>query len=181
MAYDKDFQDPRVLGDLLLSWPGDGDTLEFRDLAATQVWEGVRFATERLGGRGQRRMGAALDSDDPGPQAGVSRTSGAGGPRRQGADMESGRGNGEPVSEESSCSDEGSLSEPPPSPPRRPRRRAPTAKAERPQVRLDPRPAAGGRVGGESQNVTRSLSLRKPPLPPMGEIHPLRKVPEGGS
>ena len=50
MVYAKDFQDPRVLADLLLPWPGDGDTLEFRDLAASQVWAGVQFATERLGG-----------------------------------------------------------------------------------------------------------------------------------
>ena len=35
MAYAKDFQDPMVLGDLPLPWPGDGDTLEFRDLAAS--------------------------------------------------------------------------------------------------------------------------------------------------
>ena len=35
MAYAKDSQDPRVLGDLLLPWPGDGDTLEFWDLAAS--------------------------------------------------------------------------------------------------------------------------------------------------
>ena len=41
MAYAKDFQDPRVLGDLLLPWPGEGDTLEFRDLGASQVWAGV--------------------------------------------------------------------------------------------------------------------------------------------
>ena len=57
MAYAKEFQDPRVLGDLGLPWPGDGDTLEFRDLAASQVWAGVQFATERLGGGGQRRGG----------------------------------------------------------------------------------------------------------------------------
>ena len=181
MAYATDFQDPRVLGDVLPPWPGDGDTLEFRDLAAIQVWEGVQFATERLGGRGQRRMGAALDSDDPCPRAGVSRTSGEGGRRRRGADVESARGIGEPVSEESSCSDEGSLSEPPPSPPRRPRRTTPPAKAGRPHVRPSPKTAAGGRGGGGgSRNVTRSLSLRKPPLPPMGEIHPLRRAPEGG-
>ena len=41
MAYAKDFQDPRVLGDLLLPWLGDRDTLEFRDLAASQVWAEV--------------------------------------------------------------------------------------------------------------------------------------------
>ena len=44
VAYAKDFQDPRVLGDLLLPWPGEGDTLEFRDLGASQVWAGVQFA-----------------------------------------------------------------------------------------------------------------------------------------
>ena len=44
-----------MLGDLIPPWPGDGDTLEFRDLAASQVWAGVQFATERLGGEGQRR------------------------------------------------------------------------------------------------------------------------------
>ena len=38
--------------------------------------------------------------------------------------------------------------------------------------------AVGGAVG--RQNVTRNLSLRRPPLPPMGEIHPLRRAPEGG-
>ena len=26
----------------------------------------------------------------------------------------------------------------------------------------------------------KNLSLRKPPLPPMGEIHPLKRAPEGG-
>ena len=39
-------------------------------------------------------------------------------------------------------------------------------------------PAAWGGVG--RRNVTTSLSLPKPPLPPMGEIHPLRRAPEGG-
>ena len=52
MGYAKDFQDPRVLGDLLLPWPGEGDKLEFRDLAASQVWAGVPFASERLSGGG---------------------------------------------------------------------------------------------------------------------------------
>ena len=37
MGYAKDFQDPRVLGDLLLPWPGEGDQMEFRDMAAGQV------------------------------------------------------------------------------------------------------------------------------------------------
>ena len=50
MAYAKDFHDPRVLGDLLLPWRGEGETLEFRGLGASQVWAGVQFATERLGG-----------------------------------------------------------------------------------------------------------------------------------
>ena len=109
MVYAKDFQDPRVLGNLLLPWPGDRDTVEFRDLAASQVWAGVRFASERWGG-GQRRMGADLDSDDPGPRTSVSRTSGDGGRRGRGAVVESASGNDDPVSEESICSDEGSLS-----------------------------------------------------------------------
>ena len=56
MAYAKDFQDPRVLGDLLLPWPGEGDTLEFRDLAASQVWAEVHFALERLAGERQRGL-----------------------------------------------------------------------------------------------------------------------------
>ena len=74
MAYAKDFQDPRVLGDLLLPWPGEGDTLEFRDLAASQVWAGVQFATERLGGgsvaRGQilTRMTLAHKQESREPQ-----------------------------------------------------------------------------------------------------------------
>ena len=54
MGYVKDFQDPRVLGDLLLPWPGKGGTLEFRDLAASQVWAGVQFASEWLGEGGGR-------------------------------------------------------------------------------------------------------------------------------
>ena len=48
MAHAKDFQDPRVLGDLLVQWPGGEDTLGFRDLAASEVWAGVQFATETL-------------------------------------------------------------------------------------------------------------------------------------
>ena len=52
MVYAKDFQDPRLLGDLSLPWPGDRDTLEFWDVAASQVWAGVQSATERLGGGG---------------------------------------------------------------------------------------------------------------------------------
>ena len=77
MAYAKDFQDPRVLGDLLLPWPGEGDTLEFRDMGASQVWARVQFATERLGSGDRRREGAVLNSDEYGPRAGVSRASGA--------------------------------------------------------------------------------------------------------
>ena len=50
MAYAKDFQDAKVLVDLIPLCPGDGGTLEFRDLAASQVWAGVQLATERLGG-----------------------------------------------------------------------------------------------------------------------------------
>ena len=57
MAYAKDFEDPRVLGDLLPPWPGDGDTFEFRDLVASQVWAAVQFASERFGRGGQRRGG----------------------------------------------------------------------------------------------------------------------------
>ena len=37
MAYAKDFQDPRVVGDLLHLWPGDGDTLEFRGLVLRTI------------------------------------------------------------------------------------------------------------------------------------------------
>ena len=50
MGYTKGFQDLRVLGGLLLPWPREGGKLEFRDLAASQVWAGVQFASERLGG-----------------------------------------------------------------------------------------------------------------------------------
>ena len=81
MAYAKNFQDPRVLGDLLLPWPGEGDTLEFRDLWASQVWAGVQFATWRLGGGDRHREGPVLDSDESGTRAGAPRASGAG--RRQ--------------------------------------------------------------------------------------------------
>ena len=95
--------------------------------------------------------------------------------------MESTWGIDEPVSEELTCSDEGSLSEPPPSLPSRPKRRAPTAKVGRPNLRTSPKTSAGGRGGGVGRrNMTRSLSLRKPPLPPMGEIHPLSRAPKGG-
>ena len=50
MANAKDFQDPRVLGDLIVPWPGGKDTLEFQDFAASGVWAGVHFATETMGG-----------------------------------------------------------------------------------------------------------------------------------
>ena len=60
MGYAKDFQDTRVLGDLLLAWPGEGDTLEFRDLAASQVWAGVQLASERLGGGGGGGSGGRI-------------------------------------------------------------------------------------------------------------------------
>ena len=97
MAYAKDFQDPRVLGDLLLPWPGEGDTLEFRDMGASQVWAGVQFATERLGGGDQRHEGALLDSDESGPRVGVSRTSGADRRRSRGFVGEKAWGISEPV------------------------------------------------------------------------------------
>ena len=117
MAYAKDFQDLRVLGDLILPWPGDGDALEFRDLAASQVWAGVQFATERLGGGGGSGAGGAdLDSDDLGPRTRVSRASGARGHKGRGAVVGSTGGNDEMVLEELTCLDEGSLSEPPPPP-----------------------------------------------------------------
>ena len=94
--------------------------------------------------------------------------------------MGSAGGNDEPVSEESTCSDEGSLSEPPPSPLRCPRRRARYFKVGRAHVRKpeDVCQRQGRRVG--RRNVTRSLSLWKPPVPPIGEIHPPRRAPEGG-
>ena len=119
MAYAKDFQDPRVLGDLLLPWPGEGDTLEFRDLGASQVWAGVQFASERLGGGERRRKEAAIDSDESCTRAGTRRASGAGSRRRRGLVGERAWGIGEPVSGGSSYSDDESPPEPPPSPPRR--------------------------------------------------------------
>ena len=148
MAYAKDFQDPRVLGGLLLPWPGEGDTLEFRDLGASQVWAGVQFASERLGGGDRRRKEGAIDSDESCTRAGGPRASGAGSRQRRGLVGERAWGIGEPVSGESSCSDDESPLEPPPSPPRRPRRRAPAAKAGRPRVRPSPKKSAHGRGGG---------------------------------
>ena len=58
MGYAKDFQDPQVLGNLILPWPGEGNKLEFRDLAASHVWAGVQFASER--GEGGARRGRPL-------------------------------------------------------------------------------------------------------------------------
>ena len=61
MRYTKDFQDPRVLGNLLLPWHGEGDKLEFRDVAASRVWARGWVC----GGKawwGQQH-GAVLDSD----------------------------------------------------------------------------------------------------------------------
>ena len=40
-------------------------------------------------------------------------------------------------------------------------------------------PAAKGGGGAGHRNVKTNLSLRKPPLPLVGEIPPLRKAPEG--
>ena len=60
MGYAKDFQDPRVLEDLLLPWPGKGGALEFRDFSASQVWTGAVFANERLPDSGGRGTGVAM-------------------------------------------------------------------------------------------------------------------------
>ena len=59
MCYAKDFQDPRVLEDRLLPWPGKGGALEFRELSASQVWSGAVFATDRLRDSWGRGRGVA--------------------------------------------------------------------------------------------------------------------------
>ena len=168
MAYAKDFQDPRVLGDLLLPWRGEGETLEFRGLGASQVWAGVQFATERLGGGDRRREGAVLDSDELGTRAGATRASGAGRRQRRGLVGEKAWGISEPVSGGSSCSDEESLPEPAPSSPRRPRRRAPATKAGQPRVRPSPKKNAGGRGGGRRPKLDKKLVTSEATTTPDG-------------
>ena len=89
-------------------------------------------------------------------------------------------GNDELVSEESTCSDEGSLLEPPPPPPGDVHGGGPRPPILGGQLFAQARrrlPAAGGARAGH-RNVTTNFSLRKPPLPPMGEIRPLRRAPK---
>ena len=171
MAYAKDFQDPRVLGDLIVPW-------QFRNLAASQVWAGVQFATERPGGGGGAsawggrtltrmtlaRVQEFCEPQGPGAIRDEVRVWGAAGGtmswcwRSPHAQM---RGP--------------SRNPPPPSPPRRPWRPAPTPKVRRAHVRPSPKTSASGKGGGQGTK-TKNLS----PLPLMGEICPLRRVPDGG-
>ena len=111
---------------------------------------GGAICHREVGGGGQQRMGADLDSDDLGPRTRVSRNSGEGGRRGRGAAMERAWENDEHASEETTSSDEGSLSEPPPSPARRPRRRAPTAEVGRLNVCPSLKTSAGGKRGGRA-------------------------------
>ena len=118
MGYANDFQDPRVLGNLILPLPGEGDTLEFTDLAASQVWAGVHFALECLGGR-RGRKGADIDSDALVPTR-DQRTLHTNEPtvptmRPWVRDVAAGSDSDGPVG--SSCFDDGMPSEPPPPPP----------------------------------------------------------------
>ena len=180
MAYAKDFHDPRVLGDLLLPWPGEGDTLEVRDLGASQVWAGVQFASERLGGGDRRREGAVLDSDESGARAGAPRASGAGSRQRRGLVGEKACGISEPVSGGSSCSDEESPPEPPLSSPRRPRRRAPAAKAGQPRVRPSPKTNARGQGGGRRPRRDEKLVTSEATTTPDGGDSSAEGGPGGG-
>ena len=60
MGYTKDFQAPRVLGDLWLPWPGEGGSLSFKDLAASHVWLGAKFASKHLVRGGGARGGGGV-------------------------------------------------------------------------------------------------------------------------
>ena len=122
MASAMDFQDPRVLGDLLLPWLGTGT------LWSSGTWHLARFGRRcnshprglEGGVTAQREGGGAdLNSDDPGPPAGGSQSSGARVRMERSAVVGSVEGSDQRVSGESTCSDDGALLEPPPFPPKR--------------------------------------------------------------